>query len=414
MRKIAWYWPIVLLMVTPLVSEFFCPLLTVIAFVLMLGITWGERWSFGVCGWLVVVFIAYQSIGLIYTGDRLSTASSALMWFEGLLALLTVSRLITTKDRLYRCLEWLTLTAGTVGVLAVVVYGLYRTGVCDAMILRLWNPVEIQLCKWLPFDIRINLTRDFGRAAATFSNPNMLCEYLVMVFPFAACAGLCLPERGAKLRCRAALIGMTGGIAVTFSRGGYLAVLLFVVFTLFAGRLDKKHIFLAAVSLAALVPQTVLDRLSTIGDVGDTAISSRLLTWQITVAALPRYWLFGAGAGIMSSWSLLRANGTSVHHTHNLVLQLLLEGGIIGLGIVAAMGARMVQVGVKMMAGHDRDRHLGLALVGFFITFVTHGMFDWPLMCPKAVTIFTMILALCDVIARLYLQGGIRHGRSRR
>ena len=233
-----------------------------------------------------------------------------------------------------------------------------------------------------------------------------MCAYFSMVMPFVVCGACYLPNRRHRVVCRACLIPLLLGIVVSFSRGGYLATLFFVIFMVFAGGFSGRTLFLGGVAVFALVPQDMLARLSTIGNMGDHAIASRLTAWQIAVEALPSRFFFGSGAGIMTSWSLLAANGSPDHHTHNLILQLMLEGGIVALGLMVLMGIRMLQTGARMLLHQKTDRRLGLALVGFFITFAVHGMFDWLLMLPKSVAVFALALGVCDTLTAVYMHRG--------
>lgn len=403
--RIPWYVPLLCLTAIPLVSEYLAPVLVLAAlFTAVPTVRAAGCLRFGLCGKVLAVYLVYMLIGTLYSKHPLSTLSSVLLWVEALLVYLVVVNTVTTRVRLYRLLVWTAAVAGVVGLLAIIGHFLYRWGVCDDTVLRLWIPFERWLTEFLPLDI--DLVYDHGRAAATFANPNLMCAYFSMVLPFVACGACYLPDRRHRLICRAAALPLLLGIVVSFSRGGYLAALLFVVFLALSGGFSGRTLLLGSAAVGALLPQDMLARLSSIGNMGDTAIASRLTAWQIAIEALPSRFFFGSGAGIMTSWSLLSANGSPDHHTHNLLLQLMLEGGIVALGLMVVLGMRMVQTGARMMLYQKADRRLGLALIGFFITFVVHGMFDWLLMLPKSVAIFAVALGLCDAITGVYMRRG--------
>ena len=46
---------------------------------------------------------------------------------------------------------------------------------------------------------------------------------------------------------------------------------------------------------------------------------------------------------------------------------------------------------------------MGVTLIAFVLAFIMHGMVDFPLLCPKLVGTFMMVIAFTDVASRLYL-----------
>lgn len=403
--RIPWYVPMLCLAAIPLVSEYLAPVLVLGAlFTAIPTVRSAGQLRFGFCGKLLLVYTAYMLVGTLYSKHPLSTLSSVLLWVEVLLVYAVVVNIITTRERLYDGITLMALAAGTVGLLAAAGHVLYSIGLCDDTALRLWNPFEKWLTSFLPLDI--DLVYDHGRAAATFANPNLMCAYFSVVLPFVTCGACYLPDRRRRLLCRACLIPLALGIVVSYSRGGYLAALLFVIFMVFAGGFSGRKLFLGGIAVWSLTPTDMLLRLSTIGNMGDHAIASRLTAWQIAIEALPSRFFFGSGAGIMTSWSLLEAHGRPDHHTHNLILQLMLEGGVVALGLMLLLGARVLHTGARMLLHQKQDRRLGLAFIGFFITFAVHGMFDWLLMLPKSVALFAVALGLCDAVTRVYMHLG--------
>jgi len=96
-------------------------------------------------------------------------------------------------------------------------------------------------------------------------------------------------------------------------------------------------------------------------------------------------------------------NGISAPHTHNLVLQLLIEGGLIALVLMMLIGWRTFRNGFQMLKCPQEGRMLGVAFIGFVGAFIMYGMVDFPFLCPKLVTSFMMVMGISDCASRVYL-----------
>ena len=97
------------------------------------------------------------------------------------------------------------------------------------------------------------------------------------------------------------------------------------------------------------------------------------------------------------------AHGIDAPHTHNLVLQLLIEGGLIALVIMMMIGWRTLRGGLQMLKCPQEGRMLGVVTVAFVGAFVLYGMVDFPFLCPKLVTSFMLVMGISDCASRIYL-----------
>lgn len=61
------------------------------------------------------------------------------------------------------------------------------------------------------------------RATGTFSNPNLLAAFLVLLLPFALLAAVCVDERTARTAIVVLVVIGYGALLATFSRAGYVA-----------------------------------------------------------------------------------------------------------------------------------------------------------------------------------------------
>jgi O-antigen ligase len=243
-----------------------------------------------------------------------------------------------------------------------------------------------------------------------------------------------------RLFARVCLFLTFAGVMFTFSRGGYIALILLAAALIV---LNIRHRFaevsLYIVSALLFLPEEVVNRLFTIkkGINSSSVIADNLVAvtrpdgsimfpnyttseiinnagaegavgerWEIWMEAINRFIerpLFGYGAGTQPSFAIYENIGIKAPHAHNIVLQLLLEGGIIALLIMCVIGFSAVKNGVVLMKnGYNRSFWIGFSLVAFAVCFVAHGMVDYPLMVPRLVAFFIIALGFAEQTCHLY------------
>ena len=225
-----------------------------------------------------------------------------------------------TSQKMLDTLIHLVVFAGT----AVALYGIYQ------YVFR----AGYQSSAWVDSDMFSEIT---FRVPSTFGNPNMLGQYFILTIPL---AGACL--LGAKNWTERAIWLVCCGLMaicmlMTFSRGAWLGLL-------FAGAvffllLRPRLMMLAPVLLVVLyftLPDSIISRFTSIGDLGDASTSYRVFIWMGTIAMLKHYWFSGIGPG-EAAYSLIYPaysySGIVAPHSHNLFLQIMCDGGIVTLVI---------------------------------------------------------------------------------
>jgi O-antigen ligase len=163
-----------------------------------------------------------------------------------------------------------------------------------------------------------------GVIGGLFDNPNDLALHLVTFFPIVV--GLALASRNlvAKLIYAVVAVTVLGGVVVTFSRGGFLA-LIFVVGTL-VWRLAKRNRALVAIVTVLLIslflilaPGAYRERVVTTND--DSAVA-RTGELKRSIFLALRHPLFGVG---MDNFVLF---SDTEHATHNSYTQIASESGL--------------------------------------------------------------------------------------
>ena len=391
----------------------------------------------GIIGKFLIAFCCYQTISCVYSTHWFPSLSVSMMWWLFLLGYLVVYNLLTDSHRLQRFLMCITAAAGLVGLIACIQYRI--NFFIGRNVGNTWLWLDNIVFKALDgFGIEIFYLNYKLRAFSTFSNPNMLAQYLVMAAPFVACYNF-MEQRTNRTRLfsRACLFLTFAGVMFSFSRGGYLAIAILAAALII---LNVRHcfaeVFLYVVCAALFIPDEVVNRMFTIkkGISDSSTISNNLISsssstteplasatdiidktgaesavgerWEIWTEAIQRFLdrpIFGHGAGTQTTFDIFEAVNIQAPHAHNIFLQLLLEGGIIGLAIMGCIGFFIVRNGFRMMCQSNAQAFwMGCSTLTFFVCFMVHGMVDYPLMAPRLICFFIMVLGIIDQAVHLF------------
>lgn len=178
-----------------------------------------------------------------------------------------------------------------------------------------------------------------GRVVSTFENPNVLAEYLILCIPIAIAGFLVSKTLSHKLAYLFAT-GVGGACLIfTWSRGAWLGFLIAMV--IFFVMYSKKTVIIMTFGVFALpflpfvLPESVLNRFLSIGNLSDTSTSYRVHIWEGTLNLLSEHGLGGIGIGVdvfQKIYPRYALSGIeSAPHSHNLFLQIAVECGVIGL-----------------------------------------------------------------------------------
>lgn len=233
------------------------------------------------------------------------------------------------------------------------------------------------------------------RVYSTFENPNVYGEYLILAIPIIA--GLLWTEKGIfkKLFWLGSLGVTMLALALTFSRGCWLGIILAI--GLLAIMIDRRFILLGIVALLFLpfvLPESIINRFLSIGNMGDSSTSYRVYIWMGTLAMLADYWFSGIGLGITSFntiYPIYSYNDISAPHSHNLYLQLVVEFGIVGLIVFLGMLYNFYKETIISIC--KKKNILTSSLIAGVSGFMLQSMFDHTWYNYRVVLIFWIIIA---------------------
>jgi len=247
------------------------------------------------------------------------------------------------------------------------------------------------------------------RVYSTLDNPNVLGEYFLLVIPIAfACL---LNEKSWLLRLF--YLGACGAmmlcLILTYSRGCYIGIL--VAFAVFLVLLDRRFIFLGIIGLLLLpfvLPQSILNRFLSIGNMADSSTSYRVYIWMGSIAMLKDYWLCGVGPGSAAFNLVYPAyayNGISAPHAHNLFLQLICDSGIVGFMLFALVIYQFYKGTLGTMSRtpkENKEKRIYLISAASAVTgFMAQSLFDYTFYNYRVMLLFWVVIGMGMVFMKM-------------
>lgn len=231
-----------------------------------------------------------------------------------------------------------------------------------------------------------------GRAGwiGIFENPNELAYSLVVLVPLAAVLASTSPSSMLKLVAWGSLALYVGAIAVSYSRGGMLGlVVVLAVMGLRQRRGSLRVAILVLLAASVVYGAFFWSRSAGFSHLGsDTTFQQRLTTIQAGIAMFAERPLLGVGLGCSAvAWPLFVPTSLQLGgwlHTHNTFTQALSETGLLGTGPFFLLVGAALRQGGLVRDGHGHEDLPALAgalqasLAGFLVCGLSGGyLLSW-------------------------------------
>ncbi len=401
---------------------------------------WAHRdwkWPSAPLVWPLLLYLGAISLSLAQAWSLSAALPEFLKWVEILALYVAVSAILPSQKR-PRFLP---------SPFTVLLVSLLGAGALEALLgiaqflLRLGPPGFIVLGRFL-------------RAYGTFAQPNPYAGYLGLIFPLALSLALhtlsdLLSPRSARQPTNwgtllslwfypvtAMLIGL--GLLASWSRGGWLGMLAgsAVVFTLrsrraaiLSGLIGLLLIAGIILGLMGLLPPVVAQRFQGIQDwtlflrpvelrairVTGTnfALVERMAHWWAAYAMWKAHPLLGVGIGNYAvAYEAYRMPGWKepLGHAHNILLNVLAETGLVGLGAYLLLWTWIFVTGLRSLREHrGMRRAVQVGALGGLMHLTVHNLFD-NLYVHGIYAYVALLLVLLTVNPGM--NGSIREGAS--
>lgn len=250
------------------------------------------------------------------------------------------------------------------------------------------------------------------RVYSTFENPNVYGEYLLLCLPMAVVMIFLARRPIMKAFYALTSVVLLANLALTYSRGCYLAIILAVAVVIWFG--ERRLVALGFVGLFALpfvLPQSIIQRFASITNFSDSSTSYRISIWQGTIRMLMDYWPFGVGLGQQAYntvYPLYGLNAIYAPHAHSLYLQVLSEMGIAGFVLLAGFCLAFLSacyVAYRKAKG-SKTMWFVIAMMAGVIAFLFEGIFEYIWYNYRVFLLFFITMGITSALCRRVIREG--------
>ncbi len=341
------------------------------------------RWKYDGLGFLLLGFIVIYLFAGVTSFAMVKSLSIWAIYAVFMATYFLIVNVIRKPERLRQLLVTFTISG-----LLVCLYGI-------AQYLFGWDTQQAWMDEEMFTDIKM-------RIYSTLGNPNVLGEYILLVLPVSIglfWVGKNLPQKITYGGISAILLV---ALILTFSRGCWIGLLfaaaIFVTFS--AGKLWGLGLIALPV-IPAVLPESIINRFTSIGNMKDSSTSYRVYIWMGTLAMIRDFWVSGIGMGdvaFKAVYPFYSYNGIVAPHSHNLLLQILVESGIAGIvifSVIVAFFLKRMMVGYQLGGGKGKPLSVIINAISAGVCgFLLQGMFDNCFYNYRVMLIFWMTMAI--------------------
>ncbi len=333
---------------------------------------------------IVIIISTFTSINFMGSFRDLA------LHLGGLSFVFVMSNSIKTKNAFNAIVTVMVFSASLVAL-----YGIYQYFV-GVEIDKAWLDVENNP------DIRV-------RVFSVFHNPNILAEYLIMVIPLSVGLLWYTKKISKKIIFLGTTLIMILAMLMTLSRGSWVgfafSALVFIL-------LIEKRLLLSIIpiSLGAVyfLPQTIMNRILSIGNFADSSIAYRFTMWEITLDIIRDYPIAGVGFGHLPFKQVFETyiRTMPIYHSHNTYLQTAAEMGIPGLLVLLFLLFILFKYGILNLV-KSQDRYIKILSAGALSSLagvLAHGIAENVLYLPRIIFTFWILVGFILTLDRINSQ----------
>lgn len=275
----------------------------------------------------------------------------------------------------------------------------------SATVVSLWGIVEYFIGSPSNSTLDVSLFGGIrGRVTSSFTNPNMLAEYLIMAIPLTVALAASVQSKRARFALAVSAALDMACLVLTWSRGAWLGIIIAGVIALLISSKNWLTAGILAVPAGAAaffcVDSNVKARLASVVNFSDSSTAYRINIWKCTLKMLGDKFLYGIGVGdsaFTEAFPYYAYSGLiNVVHAHNLYLQIVAETGIFSLIVFLAAVFMFLQAGLSFVktARADKNKYVALGIMCAANALLIQGFTDHVFYNYKICLMFWLCIGL--------------------
>lgn len=359
-----------------------------------------QRLSVGADKFLIAmsVYAVYLAVTAFWAKVPKASATMGFVWICAAICAMTVISLCDTREKIENIMLCLVGSAAANSVTGIVQMCFMAIGRSDLFPNPLYQKADEFVYGLINYEYFVEEVQD--RVAACFENPLIFATFLVMVFPIAAYCCFYTATKKRRVFSIISSLLIFFGILFTFLRGAAVAIIVSFMVLSFAGKKPAKFMSGVAAASSLIILITIFERRG-VSASQDLSTNYRIGLWGCTFGLIKDNFILGVGAGYNNVTGYLFENGLRFSHSHNLFIEVLAEGGIIGLGLFAILLLIIVCDFVKLCRMSGWHRSYGIAFLSSFLGFAVMSMFDNTLCTPKQILCFAVLAGCMQAVIRI-------------
>lgn len=353
----------------------------------------GRKFAVNACGLTLslVAFVLAIVVAVFITPVFFDGVRIALFFISSIVFMLVIWGSISDIKTLKTVVSFL-----ICGLFVMCMYAIYQNYV--------GVPVDLSLT-----DVKANEGMP-GRVYSTFGNPNNFAETIVMILPFVYAMFICTKSKRTKTLLVLAFAVCMTALAMSYSRSCYVAfAIATVVFILIYDWRLLLPAGIIAIMCIPLLPETVMNRIFTIGSMQDSSNAYRPLIWEGVIRLIKDRGPAGIGIGPLAFADIYPSYANpiaiSAPHSHMLYMEILVELGI--LGVFGFFGFMYTTFKKGLSVVNQTDKTLRCMIIagisGFAgISFTSCAEYIW--FYPRVMFVFWIVAGLILAAARISKQ----------
>jgi len=239
------------------------------------------------------------------------------------------------------------------------------------------------------------------RISSTFLNPNVYGEFLIFAICIITVALLMSKTMRQRMFLLICLCIQIINLALTYSRGCYLAVILSALIIVWF--CDKRLLgfgFLALPALPYVLPQNVMTRIMSVASsLKDSSVTYRFSIWRASLRVIENHWYIGSGIGTVAFTSFYQnymLSGVTAQHSHNTFMQITIELSAVATVLIIFIMLFMCRdVGFVLKNKNDlKSKFMVIPLLASFAGVMLEGLVDYIFYNNIIYMVFWLVLGL--------------------